>query len=372
MHALHKNILLAARQKPPAEAIQGSTKYGPTGRYNPEDFSHLPADLAAAICESANHAVTKSTWSVYNTAVNLLNKCKSDVQTLDFSFPLTEEACIAFCGWLIKRGLKAGTIESYLAGLRAAHLAQGLSCSTLRSPLINQIINGRKNQPLATTGKNRLPATPTIMKIIKSALKNADLHKKRKLTIWAVCSIAFSGAFRAGELLTKYSTYYDPIFTLLKNDIREKSLTVNGSETRILQIQLKSEKCNKSGKATWIDLYQSDNFLCPVKAYGKYKRSNSTDLWKPAFLDEEGRHYTTRLFNADLKLLTQPGLDHLGGQISGHSFRAGLASMLGHLGFTDEEVKSSGRWSSRAFETYFKLPRTKRAEMARKISQISM
>ena len=40
-------------------------------------------------------------------------------------------------------------------------------------------------------------------------------------------------------------------------------------------------------------------------------------------------------------------------------------SMLGALGFSDEEVKAVGRWSSRAFEEYMLLPRTKRMQMAK-------
>ncbi len=48
-----------------------------------------------------------------------------------------------------------------------------------------------------------------------------------------------------------------------------------------------------------------------------------------------------------------------------HSFRIGTASMLGALGFSDEEVKAVGRWSSRAFEEYMLLPRTKWMQMAK-------
>jgi hypothetical protein len=48
-----------------------------------------------------------------------------------------------------------------------------------------------------------------------------------------------------------------------------------------------------------------------------------------------------------------------------HSFRTGAASMMAILGYSDSDIKAMGRWSSRAFETYIRLPRTKRIEMAR-------
>ncbi len=50
-----------------------------------------------------------------------------------------------------------------------------------------------------------------------------------------------------------------------------------------------------------------------------------------------------------------------------HSFRIGTASMLGSLGFDDEDVQAVGRWSSRAFEEYLMLPRTKRIAVAKKL-----
>ena len=52
-------------------------------------------------------------------------------------------------------------------------------------------------------------------------------------------------------------------------------------------------------------------------------------------------------------------------RISAHSFRSGAASMMANLGYSDKDVKAVGRWSSRAFEIYVKLPRTKRMEAAR-------
>ena len=50
---------------------------------------------------------------------------------------------------------------------------------------------------------------------------------------------------------------------------------------------------------------------------------------------------------------------------SSHSFRAGAASSMAAMGFGDEDIQSVGRWSSRAFLEYIKLPRTRKAEIAR-------
>ena len=39
---------------------------------------------------------------------------------------------------------------------------------------------------------------------------------------------------------------------------------------------------------------------------------------------------------------------------TGHSFRAGLPTLLQSLGFSEEQIKAWGRWSSSVFQTYAK------------------
>lgn len=58
------------------------------------------------------------------------------------------------------------------------------------------------------------------------------------------------------------------------------------------------------------------------------------------------------------------------GHVSSHSFRSGIATLMGQLGYSDEQIKAIGRWSSKAFEEYLKMPRTKRLAMARHLADI--
>lgn len=62
--------------------------------------------------------------------------------------------------------------------------------------------------------------------------------------------------------------------------------------------------------------------------------------------------------------------DYKTGSITSHSFRSGVTTTLGQAGFSDGDLKQVGRWSSRAFESYLKLPRTKRREMATAIGNL--
>ena len=50
----------------------------------------------------------------------------------------------------------------------------------------------------------------------------------------------------------------------------------------------------------------------------------------------------------------------------------GLATEMGLAGFTDEQIMAAGRWSSTAFRSYCKLPRSKRLnEQHRLIKKIT-
>ena len=87
------------------------------------------------------------------------------------------------------------------------------------------------------------------------------------------------------------------------------------------------------------------------------------------FLRKDGKLMTGQKLNEVLKKLLRPHLDYKEGQITTHSFRAGIASLLAEKGLSDEEIKSVGRWHSRAFEAYVKKPRTRRATLAKTLAE---
>jgi len=47
-------------------------------------------------------------------------------------------------------------------------------------------------------------------------------------------------------------------------------------------------------------------------------------------------------------------LDLASNSWTGHSFRAGLPTLLQSLGFSDAQIKAWGRWASSVFQTYAK------------------
>ena len=97
--------------------------------------------------------------------------------------------------------------------------------------------------------------------------------------------------------------------------------------------------------------------LSTLKAYSKRRldRFGSAES-SPMFIHEDGSIYRKIELNSDLAYLlsTFPELENPRDQFSGHSFRAGLATILSVLGFSPEEIQQWGRWRSDAFVAYIK------------------
>ena len=354
--------------------LPGSTKYGNNGLYNLDSFAgtDLPDSFKNALVTMANHSLAKGTWSSYSTAYKHIEKCQADTGKR-INFPMTTNDVLLFTSWLLTtREIKASSAEVYLSALRQIHLIKGMVIPCLRPDIVKTILQGAKHQDTIRERLNnkpkRLPVTENMMKMIKLELGSQGFSYKKMRLIWTVCSISFFGGTRIHEILSRNEGSFDPAFTLLWRDIQIKRVKIGKETEEILQLTLKSPKEDRIGKEVIIDIYASHGLLCPVKAFKKWLKTNPPkDSGKPAFRDESGIPLTGRKLNEILKRCLEKHIDYKNGFISSHSFRAGIASLMGTLGYSDSQIKAVGRWSSSAFENYIKLPRTKRAEMARKI-----
>ena len=309
--------------------------------------------MASTLSSLANHSLTKQTWSSYKTAYRMLKLC---FKNCEIPFPLPHSYILTFVSWLNNRNLSASTINSYLAGLRQLHLAKGLQLPNIRSDLVNQILAGKKNVDLLlpVIKPTRIPVTPTILRILKTQITGDNLPYHDKRLYWLICTLAFHGSFRIGELLTRSPTTYDPNYTLLCKDIAVNITLVDNVPVKFLEVNLKHSKCSKN-KPVVIDIYPTNSDLCPVRAYAKWFNTRASSLNLPAFRLSSGKTLTPNTFNAKLRSWLNSYIDYSVCSISGHSFRAGIPSILATMGFPDKDIQAAGRWSSRAFELYCKL-----------------
>jgi hypothetical protein len=349
------------------------TKYGNGRRITGNLFEghNLSESSRIALTEAGEFGLARSTWGTYETAQRMLAKCAKN-RNRKFEFPLASDDLLEFIGWLIgDRKVKAGTVNSYLSGLRQLHILKGMEPPIIRTNLVKFLLQGKKNlDNIAARSDNktkRLPITMNVMRLLKEEVRIWDVSLDQKLLAWAIATVAFHVAFRIHELLYRVEAEFDPDFTLLNQDIRVKTDELG---VRSLEVKLKCPKENKNGKAIMVDIFESGGTLCPVKAYCRWRERNAGERNLPVFTDKQGVPVTGSKMNTWLKQMLWKHMSYGNGKFTGHSFRIGLATTLGTLGFSTNDIKEAGRWSSNAYEVYMRLPRKRRLAVAQKISQL--
>ena len=117
----------------------------------------------------------------------------------------------------------------------------------------------------------------------------------------------------------------------------------------MLTVHLKSPKEQKLAKGITVELFETGSFICPVKAYKKWKaatrlgRGGHLAKGSPLLRKEAGENFTGKEFNSTLKELLQEYVDYDKGKITSHSYRAGMATMMAQLGCSDDEIMASGK-----------------------------
>lgn len=349
-------------------------KYGPkAARGIKINFPGLPEAVQRDLKVAASHSISNRTWQSYRTAERMLKKyLQKEHKKLEL--PIQEETVLGFVHWLaFERGLKATSVNSYLAGIRKLHLIKGVEEPKLRSELVNMILEGKKNMDatarLANPPQERQPVTIDVMKLLKIQLAAWDSSVWNRATAWLICSLLFHAACRGNELLCKSAASYDPTVELLREDI---TLTQKGTsaQNKVISIKLKNPKESKDNRASIVDVFETKSAICPVRAFQKWEKITGTpQMGRPAFHWENGKPITSKAMNNIIKGRLDEVLP--GHRISLHSFRTGTASMMAELGYSDSDIKAVGRWSSRAFEQYIKLPRSKRIRTLEKMKQNS-
>ena len=324
---------------------------------------HMKKTLATWI----NNSKANSTWSTYRTAERLVLLCQKQ-EKIKFDWPMQTDDTLVFIYWLIeKRGVKVSSVNSYLAGVRQLHINKGMDPPKIRTELVKQTLKGRLNieRQTSTMDKTRLPMTMALMDLLKERTGLWDSDPETKRLLWALSTLMFFGAFRISELVSTHEATFDPDKTLLGEDIK----LVKTSSGGVLIVTVKCPKECKDGKPTVVDVFESGGNLCPVTAFRKWSNIRKPEVGLPLFRDGRGIPMTAKKFNNYLRTLLGDQAEERGGTITSHSFRAGITTIMGTMGFDDEEIKVVGRWSSRAFTIYMKGPRTQRAKIAKKMTE---
>jgi len=356
-------------------AIFSVSKYGDAGGCSAEWLIslNLPEEASRNIANMANFGLAQNTWSTYRTAEAMRLKCAKDTGE-KLELPWQQRDTLIFVHWLdTVRKVSAGTISAYLAGIRSLHRVRGLEEPKLKSGLTKMVLAGKKNRDsvaaVSSVKKVDLPVTINLLKLVKEKLRRSKLKVAEQRLIWAVATVAFYGSFRIHEILAKHESFFDPCCTLLAKNVVVNKLTVGGSNKTALAITVKAPKEKAGMQKVVVDVFETNDATCPVAAFEKWRKVSNIEQDMPLFSSNNGIPLTGRKLNAIMTTLLQDEVDFTKYNITTRSFRRGLASMLSAKGLAEDEIKATGRWSSRAFEHYAKMPRTKRAELAIRINK---
>ena len=332
----------------------------------------LPKDVAESLAKLGNLGVAKSTWNSYKSAKRMLLKCETETKT-KMELPMNERQTLIFIDWLARiRNLKAATINTYLAGIRQLHIVRNIDPPTIRTGLVKLVLKGVsiRDGIASRTGQltGRLPMTFSVMLLLKKLISKFDISEHDRALFWAVATLAFAGAFRISELLCRIESAFDPDFDLLTKNVKY-STGKDGLTT--VHITLKCPKESRQKAATTVDVFQNDGPLCPIAALKIWSGKARSGQNLPYFRLENGTPLTGSRLNNWLDKTIGRYTDKSVGKFSTHSFRIGIASELARAGCSDEEIKEAGRWSSRAFEAYTRLKRTKRSIIAKEMGRLT-
>ena len=341
------------------------------GWYSKDSFAGtLKPGLVKALVQASNNSLAVDTWASYGSIKKHMESCQRFVGRR-FSFPMTHEDVVEFIGYMFaETSLKAASVANLLSALRTLHFTKGVFVPMLRPEIVTCLLKGRGNQDkIMSLKKNqRLPVTVDILLLLGAVLDLSDMDLKYKSMVWSVALLAFFGSFRIGELLSKTARTIDKSYDLLKRDVVMTTKTVGGKKRELLLVSLKAPKEAKVGDGpVVVEVFSAGGDICPVQAYKKYtelvgvKRMDSAAFRLPW----SGEAYKHGRFNTDLKKLLGPHIHY--GTVSGHSFRAGLSSLMASSGFKEEEVQMIGRWSSSALLRYVKKGRLVRCRYSDRI-----
>ena len=341
--------------------VANTVKYGTKGRFNKQMFHHMGVEsrMVNILAEAANGNWAFNSWRKISTVENHLRKYQKEVGKA-LHFPFSRSDTLNFVGYLLSKGLRGDTVASYMSSIRAAHLYRGISCPALKDEVVQAVINGAKNQNLKETRASRLAMTPKLLRIFKDRLKASKLPKWDKQLLWCACCWCFWGSLRIHEMLSVNENQFRKDTTLTWGDITMEEVESDGDKLEVIRLRLKSTKESKSQKCEqFVEIVCNGSFMCPVKALKAFlmTKGKSGRRQDPFCVRKDGSLLTGRTMNKLLKQFMEGEADYLGGKISTHSFRAGLATSLGRMGYGEELIKQMGRWKSDAYQLYCKRGR---------------
>ncbi|XP_041435902.1 uncharacterized protein LOC121399387 isoform X2 [Xenopus laevis] len=299
------------------------------------------AALAAGnrrLLELVKASLAGTTWTAYGKAWEEWKRLN------DWAGGLTSRedrraGLIWYVVWLTEQGKSAAFIDKRMAGLAFHFKLRGKEDLT-KEFMIRQALKGlRKSKHSKDT---RRPISFDLLTRLQAALDHCCYTGYEAALFKAAFALAFFGAFRVGELVSKSKSSQDG---LLLQDVKvfDDNITV----------RLRKSKTDSLGKGKDIVLFTVDGGVaCPVGCVGRFLHLRG-GAGKVFLQHENGMPLTRFQFNSMLKrTLGSIGVNPT--EFGTHSFRIGAATEAAGLGLGDRMVMKIGRWESKRFRSYIR------------------
>ncbi|XP_071137047.1 uncharacterized protein, partial [Mytilus edulis] len=312
-------------------------------RKGPTVFSS--SDLKFESNKLLTASISPNTSDTYETAVRSFDQFRSS-HGHAIVWPPSLNVICNFIAYLSVRGYAPSTAKSYIFGIAFKCKMLNITDNTHNFIIKKRLIGMER---LDKRVDSRLPITPQILDKLISLLPSVCLSQYETLLFSGLFSLAYFGFFRIGELVVNKSLAHSHTLSLDDFSFSDNNVSIN----------LKFSKTDQLGKGSLIIIPSINSHVCPVHLLKKYFIARPKTIG-PAFI-HFGGHYVTRYqFNAVLKKALNVA-NITSDNFQSHSFRIGAASQSSKMGFSDDEIQDFGRWESKAYKTYIRIPTLKLA-----------
>ena len=282
----------------------------------------------------------RKAWSRFCSFVHLHNENQQ--------LPIPSHQIVNYLADLFDGGYAPSTIATHASAICFVHKLLGFQ-DPMESFLLKKFVKGAIN--LSRAADSRLPITKSILQRLLRAIPTVIRNYNEQVLLKALFTLVYSFFLRFGEVVLKSGNDSNKLV-----QIENISIQTLGSSLKGMSLVLHHFKHKQQVQP--VSLYIAHNpqnvECCPVESMQKYLRvlgNKSGPLFQ--FLDGKVVSYN---YTADkLRTLVRfIGLDTQ--RYKPHSFRIGAATTAIQMGYSDDEVKKMGRWSSDALQSYIRLP----------------
>ncbi len=186
------------------------------------------------------------------------------------------------------------------------------------------MLRGAKNIFLYSElcNSSRFAMSFPLPKLIGHEIAVSNWNPDNKKVFWAACCTAFFGSFRLGEILPKSEGIEPETLTWNRVHFTAKNSAV---------INIKFPKIIRNHAGDFVDIFEIKNStFCPYSALKNLADSNPQSVLKnlPVFQFKNGRNLTVSVFTRTMVTLLSKHVGEHAKKFSGHSFRAGIPSVL--------------------------------------------